>query len=51
MVEHRGAGGLIAVLVPALASYGGVWVAAALISEDRAAAEAQQRRGQGRARS
>src|SRR5688500_2042401 len=35
---HRGSGGLIAVLGPALASHGGVWVAAALTDEDRAAA-------------
>ncbi|MDQ8706935.1 trehalose-6-phosphate synthase [Streptomyces sp. LHD-70] len=38
VVRHRGAGGLIAVLGPALASYGGVWVASALTGEDRAAA-------------
>ncbi|MCF6523715.1 trehalose-6-phosphate synthase [Streptomyces sp. JJ36] len=38
VVRHRGAGGLIAVLGPALASHGGVWVASALTEEDRAAA-------------
>jgi trehalose 6-phosphate synthase len=42
---HRGAGGLIAVLGPALASHGGVWVAAALTDEDRAAARELRARG------
>ncbi|MFC7309338.1 trehalose-6-phosphate synthase [Streptomyces monticola] len=40
VVRHRGAGGLIAVLGPALAAHGGVWVASALTDEDRAAARA-----------
>ncbi|MFE0105848.1 trehalose-6-phosphate synthase [Streptomyces sp. NPDC059009] len=38
VVRQRGAGGLIAVLGPALASHGGVWVASALTDEDRTAA-------------
>jgi trehalose 6-phosphate synthase len=46
VVVHRGAGGLIAVLGPALASHGGVWVAAALTDEDGAAS--RELRAQGR---
>lgn len=45
VVVNRGAGGLIAVLGPALASHGGVWVAAALTDEDRAAARELRARG------
>ncbi|MFF6779874.1 trehalose-6-phosphate synthase [Streptomyces sp. NPDC012510] len=46
VAAHRGSGGLIAVLGPALASHGGVWVAAALTDEDRATA--RELRAQGR---
>lgn len=38
IVEHRGSGGLIGVLGPALASQHGTWVAAAMTEQDRAAA-------------
>jgi len=46
VVEHRGSGGLIGVLGPALASRRGVWVAAAMTAEDRTAAAERKAAGQ-----
>jgi trehalose 6-phosphate synthase len=45
LAARRGAGGLVAVLGPALVTHGGTWVAAAITDGDRAAARSAEGRG------